>query len=165
MQKLALMMAVMILGMSPAHGYSLGADSRSQGAGGQAEMMPLLPAWSSDVGRTLMTKDTVSSAAAEGDQSVEPGGHSIGRILQQIQLGVEGLNKIGNEIMRIGQDKAKEAPGEQEDGPKSREKVRDYKPEGEMAPKAAEALKRGADAARGRGQRKSRLYQRAGVRN
>ncbi len=54
--------------------------------------------------------------------------------------------------MRIGQDKAKEAPGEQEDGPDSREKGQDYKPEGETAPKAAEALKKGADAARGRGQ-------------
>ncbi len=65
MQKLALMMAVMILGMSPAHGCSIGAYSRSLGVGGQAEMMPLLPTWVSDDGRTLMTKDTVSSAAAE----------------------------------------------------------------------------------------------------
>jgi hypothetical protein len=165
MQKLALMMAVMILGMSPAHGCSIGADPRSQGVGGQAEMMPLLPTWSDGGGRTLMTKDTVSSAAAEGNQPVEPGGRSIGRILQQIQLGVEGLERIGNEIMRIGQDEAKEAPGEQEGGPDSREKGQDYQPEGETAPKAAEALKRGADAARGRGQRKSRLYQRAGTRN
>jgi hypothetical protein len=31
MQKLALMMAVMILGMSPAHGCSIGADSRRSG--------------------------------------------------------------------------------------------------------------------------------------
>jgi hypothetical protein len=112
-----------------------------------------------------MAKDTVSSAAAEGNQPVEPGGYSIGRILQQIQVGVEGLERMGNEIMRIGQDKAKEAPGEREDGPDSKEKGQDYKPEDETAPKAAEALKRGADAARGRGQRKSRLYQRAGTRN
>ncbi len=165
MQKLALMMAVMILGMSPAHGCSISANPESQGVGGQAEMMSLLPTWSSGDGKTLMAKDTVSSAAAEGNQPVEPGGYSIGRILQQIQLGVEGLERIGNEIMRIGQGKAKEAPGEQEDGPDSREKDQDYEPEGETAPKAAEALKRGADAARGRGQRKSRLYQRAGIRN
>ena len=165
MQKLALMMAVMILGMSPAHGCSISANPGCQGVGGQAEMMSLLPTWSSGDGKTLMAKDTVSSAAAEGNQPMEPGGRSIGRILQQIQLGVEGLERIGNEIMRIGQDKAKEAPGEQEDGPDSREKGQDYKPEGETAPKAAEALKRGADAARGRGQRKSRLYQRAGTRN
>ena len=101
MQKLALMMAVMILGMSPAHGCSIGADPRSQGLGGQAEMIPLLPTWSSGDEKTLMTKDTVSSAAAEGNQPVEPGGHSIGRILRQIQLGVEGLERIGREIMRI----------------------------------------------------------------
>ncbi len=162
MQKLALMMAVMILGMSPAHGCSIGADPRSQGVGGQTEMMPLLPTWSGGDEKNLMAKDTVSSAAAEGNQPVEPRGHSIGRILQQIQLGVEGLERMRSEIMRIGQDEAKEAPGEREDGPDSREKDQDYRPEGETAPKAAEALKRGADAARGRGQRKSRLYQRAG---
>ena len=165
MQKLALMMAVMILGMSPAQGCSIGTGPGCQRVGNQAKMMPLLPTWPSGDGKTLMAKDTVSSAAAKGDQPVEPGRHPIGRILQQIQLGVEGLERIGNEIMRMGQDKAKKASGEQEDGPDSREKGQDYKPEGETAPKAAEALKRGADAARGRGQRKSRLYQRAGTRN
>ncbi len=165
MQKLALMMAVMILGMSPAHGCSIGANPGCQGVGGQAEVMSPLPMWSSGDGKTLMAKDTVSAAAAEGNQPVEPGGYSIGRILQQIQLGVDGLERIGNEIIRIGQDKAKEAPEEQEDGPVLREKDRDYKPESETAPKAAEALKKGADAARGRGQRRGRLYQRAGTRN
>ena len=165
MQKLALMMAVMILGMSPAHGCSIGADSRSPGVGGQAEMMPLLPTWFGDDGRTLMTKDTVSSAAAEGNQPVESGEHLIGRILQQIQLGTGGLNRIGNGITRTGQDEAMEAPGEQEGGPDSREKGQNHKPKGETAPKAAEALRKGADAARGRGRRKSRLYQRTGARN
>jgi hypothetical protein len=85
MQKLALMMAVMILGMSPAHGCSIGADPRSLGVGGQAEMRPLLPTWFGDDGRTLMTKDTDSSAAAEGNQLVESGEHLVGRILPQIQ--------------------------------------------------------------------------------
>ncbi len=32
------------------------------------------------------------------------------------------MNRIGNEIMRIGQDEAKEAPGEEVGGPDSREK-------------------------------------------
>ncbi len=158
-QKLALMMAVMILGMSPAHGCSIGADPRSLG-----EMMPLFPTWSSGDGKTLMAKDTVSSAAAEGNQPVEPGEHLIGQILPQIQLRIEGLERIGDGIMRMGQDKVKEAPGEREDGPDPREKDRVYKPEGEVAPKA-EALRKGADAARGRGQRKSRWYQRTGARN
>jgi hypothetical protein len=165
MQKLALMMAVMILGMSPAHGCSIGADPRSLEGGGQAEMMSLLPTWSSGGGKTLMAKDTVSSAAAEGNQPVEPGGHPVWRILQQIQLRVEGLERIGNEIMRIGHDKAKEVPEERGNGPDPREKDQVYKPQGETAPKAAEALRKGADAARGRGQRKSRLYQRTSARN
>ena len=47
----------------------------------------------------------------------------------------------------------------------SREKGQDYEPEGETMLKAAEALRRGADAARGRGRRKSRWYQRTGARN
>ncbi len=164
-QKLALMMAVMILGMSPAHGCSTGAGSRSPGVGGPAEVMPLLPTWFSGNRKTLMVKDTVSSAAAEGNQPVEPGGYPIGRILQQIQLRIEGLERMEDEIMRIGQDRVRGAPEEREDGPDPREKDRAYKPEGEAAPKAAEALRKGSDAARGRGQRKSRLYQRAGARN
>ena len=112
-----------------------------------------------------MTKDRISSAAAEGSPPVEPGGHSIGRILQPIQLGVEGLGRIRNEILRIGQGTAKEDPEGRDIKPGSREKDQDKRPEGEATPKAAEALKKGADATRGRGQRKSRLYQRAGIRN
>jgi hypothetical protein len=130
MQKLALMMAVMILGMSPAHGCSISANPGCQGSGGQAEMMSLLPMWSSGDGKALIAKDTVSSAAAEGNQPVEPGGYPVGRILQQIQLRVEGLGRIGDEIMRMGQDSVKEAPEEREDGPDPREKDRVYKPEG-----------------------------------
>ena len=163
MQKLALMMAVMILGMSPAQGCSIGTGPGCQRVGNQAEMMPLLPTWPSGGGKTLMAKNTVSSAAAEGNQPVEPGGYSIGRILRQIQLRAEGLERIGNKILRIGQDKAKEAPEEQGDGPDSREKDRDYKPEGETAPKTTEALRKGADATRGRGRRRGRVYQRAGI--
>jgi hypothetical protein len=165
MQKLALMMAVMILGMSPAHGCSIGADPGNQGVRDQVEMM--LPPSTRPGGdrKTLMAKDRISSAAAEGSQPVEPGGHSIGRILQQIQLGVEGLGRIRSEILRMGQDTAKEVPGEKDNGPGSGEKGQGNRPEGEAAPKAAEALKKGADATRGRGQRKSRLYQGAGARN
>ena len=165
MQKLALMMAVMILGMSPAHGCSIGADSGSPRVGGPAEVMPLLPTWFSGGGRTLMAMYTVSSAAAEGNQPVEPGGHLIGQTWPQIQSKVEGLEGMGDEILRMGQGKVKEAPGEQKDGPDPKKKDRVYKPEGETAPKAAEALRKGADAARGRGQRKSRWYQRTGARN
>jgi hypothetical protein len=88
MQKLALMMAVMILGMSPAHGCSIGADPGNQGVRDQAEMALPPSTWSGGDGKTLMAKDRISLAAAEESQPVEPGGHSIGRILQQIQLGV-----------------------------------------------------------------------------
>jgi hypothetical protein len=165
MQKLALMMAVMILGMSPAQGCSIVTDLRSPWVGGPAEMMPLLPTWFSSDGKTLTAKDTVSSAAAERNQPVEPGGHLIGQILQQIRLRIEGLERIGDELARVGQEKVKKAPEEREDGPDPRERDRIYRPEDEAAPKATEALRKGADAARGRGQRKGRLYQRTGARN
>jgi hypothetical protein len=165
MQKLALMMAVMILGMSPAHGCSLGADMRSPGVGGPAEVTPLLPTWVSSGGKTLMAKGTVSSATAEGNQPVEPGGYPIGRILQQIQSRIEGLERIGDELTRVGQEKVGKAPEEREDGPDPKERDRIYRPEDEAASKAAEALRKSADAARGRGQRKGRLYQRTGARN
>ncbi len=160
MQKLALMMAVMILGMSPAHGCSVGAELRSPGVGGPAEMMPLLPTWLSSGGKTLMAKDTTSSAAAGGNRPVEPGGRLIGQIWPQTQLEVEDLERIGDEVLRM-----ERAPGEWGDGPDPREKDQVYEPEGETAPKAAEALRKGADVARGRGQRKSRWYQRTIARN
>jgi hypothetical protein len=56
MQKLALMMAVMILGMSPAHGCSISADPGSQGVRDQAEMMLPPSTWSGDDGKALMTE-------------------------------------------------------------------------------------------------------------
>ncbi len=160
MQKLALMMAVMILGMSPAHGCSIGADPRSPEVGGLAEMMPLLPTWFSSGGKTLMTKDTISSAAAGGNRPMEPGGHLVGQIWPQTQWKIEGMERTGEEVLSM-----EKAPEEWEDGPDPREKDQVCKLEGEAAPKAAEALRKGADAARGRGQRKGRLYQRTGARN
>ncbi len=128
-------------------------------------MMPLLPTWVGGDGKTLMVKNTVSSAAAEGNQHVEPGGYPIGRILQKIQLRIQGLERTGDELTRVGQEKVRKAPEEREDGPDPRERDRVYKPEGEATPKAAETLRKGADAARGRGHRKGRLYQRTGARN
>ncbi len=56
MQKLALMMAVMMLGMPPAHGCSTSVDLRSQGTGGQAEMILPPSTWSSNDGEALMTE-------------------------------------------------------------------------------------------------------------
>ncbi len=104
-----------------------------------------------------MTGEKISLAAAEGSPPVEPRGHPIERILQRIRPGVKGL--------RIGQGTAKEDVEKRDIKPDSREQDQGNGPESETAPKTAEALKRGADATRGRGQRKSRLYQRAGIRN
>jgi hypothetical protein len=144
MQKLALMMAVMMLGMSPVNGCSASVDSRSQGVGDRAEMVPSPSTWFSSSREALITGRRVSPAASIGDQPVEPGGFPVKRILQQIQQGMEGLVKMKNEVLRVGQDS---------------------RPKTEATQKAMDALKKGADATRGRGQRKGRLYQRAGIRN
>ncbi len=69
MQKLAMMMAVMILGMSPAHAYGIGVDPGSLEVGGQAEMMPLLVRVYSD-DWTLTARNTVSSVGTEGYRPV-----------------------------------------------------------------------------------------------
>ncbi len=150
MQKLAMMMAVMILGMSPAHGYSISADSGSLEVGGQVRVMSLLPRWYSDDG-TLTARNVVSPVATEGYQPVEPGGYPVRRNLQQSQLRVEDWERLRNRILRLGQDEAEEAPGEQRErlDPEGRNQV--YRLEDEATPKTTEALRKGADAARGRG--------------
>ncbi len=165
MQKLALMMAVMILGMSLAHGCSIGADPESQRVRDPAEMMPPPSTWSGGDGKALMTKDRISSAAAEGSPPVEPGGHPIGRILQQIQLGAESLVRIKNEVLRIGQETIKDNPEAKGYNPGLGENGQESRPKREAARKATDALKKGADATRGRGRRRGRVYQGAGARN
>ncbi len=60
MQKLALMMAVMMLGMSPAHGCSTGINLGSQGVRGPAEMILPPSTWSSSDGEALMTERRIS---------------------------------------------------------------------------------------------------------
>ncbi len=165
MQKLALMMAVMMLGMSPAHGCSTSADPGSQGVRGQAEVMLPPSSRSGDGGKALMTEGRISSTAAKGDPPVEPGGLPVGRILQQIQLGVEGLVRIRNEVLRVGQGAAKENSEEREYKPGPGENDREGRPKREAAQKAMDTLKKGADATRGRGRRRGRVYQRAGARN
>jgi hypothetical protein len=64
MQKLALMMAVMMLGMSPAHGCSTSRDHGGQVAGSQAETMFPPSTWSSSGGEALMTERRISSTAS-----------------------------------------------------------------------------------------------------
>ncbi len=150
MQKLAMMMAVMILGMSPAHGYSIGADPGSLEVGGQVEVVPLLPSWYSD-DWTLTARNMVSSVAAEGYRPVEPGGYFVGRNLRQTQLRVEDWKRMRNRILRLEQDEAEEALEEQREGPDPEGRNQVYELEGEATPKTTEALRKGADAARGRG--------------
>jgi hypothetical protein len=165
MQKLALMMAVMMLGRSPVNGCNTSVDSGSQGVRGRAEMMFPPSAWLGNGREALATEKRVNSATLEGDPPVEPGGFLVRRILQQVQQGMEGLAKIKNEVLRTGQRAAKKNSEGREYFPGSGESGQDGRPKREVAHKAMDALKKGADATRGRGRRKGRLYQRAGIRN
>ncbi len=96
---------------------------------------------------------------------MEPGGLPVRRILQQIQLGVAGLVRIKNEVLRAGQRAAGENPEGEENNPGSGENGQGNRPRREAAQKAMEAIKKGADATRGRGRRKGRVYKRAGIRS
>ncbi len=165
MQRLALMMAVMMLGMPPVSGYSSSVGPGNQGVGDQAEMMFPHSAWPGNGGEALATENKVSSTTLHGNPPVEPGGFSVRRILQQIQQGMEGLEKIKNEVLKAGQEAARGDPEGREYNPGLGESGQDSRPKREAAQKAMDALKKGADATRGRGQRKGRMYQRAGIRN
>jgi hypothetical protein len=74
MQKLALMMAVMMLGMLPVHSCGTSVVLGSQGAGGQAEMILPPSTWSSRDREALMTEGRISSTTMRGGPPVEPGG-------------------------------------------------------------------------------------------
>ncbi len=165
MQRLELMMAVMMLGMPPVNGCNTDVGPGSQGAGDQAEMMFPPSAWSGNSGEALATEKKVSSATLNGNPPVEPGGFSVRRILQQVQQGMEGLAKIKEEVMRAEQETTGRSPGGRDWNPGLGEGGQDSRPKREAAQKAMDALKKGADATRGRGRRKGRMYQRAGVRN
>jgi hypothetical protein len=78
---------------------------------------------------------------------------------------MEGLSKIKEEVQRVGQEAMRRTPGEEEWNPGSGGSGQKDRPRREAAQKAMDALKKGADATRGRGQRKGRMYQRTGVQN
>ncbi len=165
MQRLALMMAVMMLGMPPVNGCNTSVDPGSPGVGGQAEMMFPPSAWFGNSREALATEKKVNSATLDGNPPVEPGGFSVNQILQQVQQGIEGLAKIKEGVLRAKQEATRRSPGGRECNPGSGESGQDSRPRREAAQKAMDALKKGADATRGRGKRKGRMYQRAGVRN
>ena len=165
MQRLALMMAVMMLGMPLVNGYNTSVGPGSPGAGDQAEMMFPPSAWFRNSGEALATEKKVSSATLDRNPPVEPGGFSVRRILQQVQQGMEGLAKIKDEVLKTGQEATGRNPGDREWNPASGGSGQDSRPKREAAQKTMNALKKDADAARGRGRRKGRMYQRAGIRN
>jgi hypothetical protein len=93
-QKLALMMAVMILGMPPVNGYHADMGSRAQGERGRVEPMFYPSTKIENSMETPVAEKGVNTAAPCRDSPVEPGGPSALRILQQVQLGMESLLKI-----------------------------------------------------------------------
>jgi hypothetical protein len=106
----------------------------------------------------------VKLTALHGAPPVEPGGFSASRILQQVQLGMESLSRIREEIQEEKLEMEKTS-GMKEWNSGSGGGGLENSPRREAAQKAMDALKKGADATRGRGRRKGRMYQRAGIRN
>jgi hypothetical protein len=164
MQKLALMMAVMMLGMPPVSGYHTDMGPREQGARGKMEPVFRPSAWFESSRGTLAAEKGANPAAPHGGPPVEPGVFSVQRILQHVKLGMEGLSKIKEEIQRVGQER-RETPEGKEWNPGSGGSGQEDRPRREAAQKAMDALKKGADATRGRGRRKGRMYLRTGIRN
>jgi hypothetical protein len=78
---------------------------------------------------------------------------------------MEGLEKMRSEVLKVGREAAERNSEDREHNPGSGESGQEGRPKREAAQKAMDALKKGADATRGRGRRKSGLYQRAGIRN
>ncbi len=114
MQRLALMMAVMMLGMPPVSGCDTDVGPGSWGVGNQAEVTFSFSAWPGNSGETLSTEKRVSAATPYGNPPVEPGGFSARRILQQIQQGMEGLEKMKNEVLKAGQEAAERSSEDRE---------------------------------------------------
>jgi hypothetical protein len=163
-QKLALMMAVMMLGMPPVNGYRTNMGSGEQEERGQAGPMFYPSTWIEDSMEAPVTERGVDPAAPRKNSPVEPGELSVLRILQQVQLGMESLSKIKSEIQRKGLE-IRKTSGREEWNPDSGGSGQEVKPRRETAQRAMDLLKKGADASRGRGRRKGRMYQRAGIRN
>jgi hypothetical protein len=155
---------VTMLGMPPVNGYRTDVGPGEQGARDQAESMFSPSAWFENSGGALATGKGSGPATPHKGPPVEPGGFSVQRTLQQVQRGMEGLSKIKEEIQRVGQERRR-TPGGREWNPGSGGSSQEDRPQREAAQKAMDALKRGADATRGRGRRKGRMYQRTGVRN
>ncbi len=163
-QKLALMMAVMMLGMPPVNGYHTDMGSGAPGERGRAEPV-FYPSTGVENSRgTLVAGKRANPTTPHRNPPAEPGGFSAQRILQQVQLGMESLSEIKVEIQRNGSER-RETSGRKDWNSGSGGSGLQGRPRREAAQKAMDALKKGADATRGRGRRKGRMYQRAGIRN
>jgi hypothetical protein len=163
-QKLALMMAVMMLGMPPVNGYHAGMEPGTRGEGGRMEPRFYFSAQVERSVGTPMAEKGVKPAALHRVPPVEPGGFSISQVLQQVQLGMESLSKVKEEVQekRLEVEKTSRR---KEWNTGSGGSGQEDRPRREAAQEAIDALKKGADAAQGRGRRKGRMYQRAGIRN
>jgi hypothetical protein len=118
MQRLALMMAVMMLGMPLVNGYHTDVGPGEQGARGQTESMLHSPAWIESSREVLVAGKGANPAVPHRNPPVEPGGSSARWILQQVQLGMEGLSETKAEIQRVGQERG-ETSGRKEWNPGS----------------------------------------------
>ncbi len=98
MQKLALMMAVMMLGMPPVHGYHTGMEPGAWGDGGRMEPRTYPSARIEGSIGTPAAEKRDRPAAPNRTSSVESDGSSVPQVSQQVQLGAESMLKMKEEI-------------------------------------------------------------------
>jgi hypothetical protein len=92
------MMAVMMLGMPPVHGYHTGMKPGAWGGGGRMEPRTYPSARIERSVGTPAAEKRDRPAAPHGAPSVEPEGSSVPQVWQQVQLGMESMLKMKEEI-------------------------------------------------------------------
>jgi hypothetical protein len=97
-QKLALMMAVMMLGMPPVHGYHIGTGSGAWGDESRVELRIHPPILTGESRGILVMGEQSNSRTRHGTSPMEQDGSVALRSLRQIRLEVEKVGRIREEI-------------------------------------------------------------------
>ncbi len=99
MQKLALMMAVMMLGMPPVHGHHVDVGPWAWGDEGSAGLRVHPPILTRESRGTLATREPNGSRVRYGISPREHGGSAALRSLRRIRLESEKVGRMREEIM------------------------------------------------------------------
>jgi hypothetical protein len=96
-ERLALMMAVMMLGMPPVHGYHASMEPRAWGDGGSMELRIHPPILTGESRGALVTGEQSNSRTRHGTSPMERDGSAALRGLRQTRLEMEKVGKMNEE--------------------------------------------------------------------